>query len=180
MLYWDQCTKPIKWFSSSLMVPSLPFLMLQNYPNFLALPICCSFQHVSLTFIQATVSIHKHLHIVSDVNLSCHKMKSEDVYRSFLMLSKSQLSCLNVVQLSHECCAILVRHLWDTRVTLVLVQNSHFSCENVLRMSCKYCATCLRILGEFSSQIRVEVRTIFHTQMYRNYKFSEIANKSCR
>ena len=34
MLYWDQCTKPIKWFSSSLMVPSLPFLMLQSYPNF--------------------------------------------------------------------------------------------------------------------------------------------------
>ena len=25
---------PIKWFSSSLMVPSLPFLMLQRYPNF--------------------------------------------------------------------------------------------------------------------------------------------------
>ena len=34
MLYWDQCTKPIKWFSPSLMVTSLPFLMLQNYPNF--------------------------------------------------------------------------------------------------------------------------------------------------
>ena len=34
MLYWDQCTKAIKWFSSSLMVTSLPFLMLQNYPNF--------------------------------------------------------------------------------------------------------------------------------------------------
>ena len=34
MLYWDQCNKPIKWFSSSLMVPSLPFLMLQSYPNF--------------------------------------------------------------------------------------------------------------------------------------------------
>ena len=34
MLYWDQCTKPIMWFSSSLMVPSLPFLMLQSYPNF--------------------------------------------------------------------------------------------------------------------------------------------------
>ena len=33
-VYWDQCTKPIKWFSSSLMVPSLPFLMLQSYPNF--------------------------------------------------------------------------------------------------------------------------------------------------
>ena len=34
MLYWDQCTKPIKWISSSLMVPSLPFLMLQSYPKF--------------------------------------------------------------------------------------------------------------------------------------------------
>ena len=34
MLYWDRCIKPIKWFSSSLMVTSLPFLMLQNYPNF--------------------------------------------------------------------------------------------------------------------------------------------------
>ena len=34
MLYWDQCTKTNKWFSSSLMVPSLPFLMLQSYPHF--------------------------------------------------------------------------------------------------------------------------------------------------
>ena len=34
MLYWDQCTKPIKWFPSFSMVTLLPFLMLQNYPNF--------------------------------------------------------------------------------------------------------------------------------------------------
>ena len=39
MIFWDQCTKPIKWFSSSLMVTSLPFLMPQNYPNFLVSPI---------------------------------------------------------------------------------------------------------------------------------------------
>ena len=30
-------------------------------------------------------------------------------------------NCNYLAKLSHECCAILVRHLWDTRATLVLV-----------------------------------------------------------
>ena len=57
MLYWDQCTKPIKWFPSSLMVTSLPFLMLQNYPNFWFYPYANS-THLYMYAIIAMEIIH--------------------------------------------------------------------------------------------------------------------------
>ena len=66
-----------------------------------------------------------------------------------------------LAKMSCNCRTSVARYSWDTCETLVRHLCLFKIHTLVVRMSCKHCATCLRILGEFSSQIRVEVRTIF-------------------